>query len=276
MMQGDIFRFINQANETTLQKIIQRLEFRDRDATFTQWRNDYLNLLDFSTATRILDVGCGTGVVTRALARRNDFSGTTVGVDHSPALIEAAQAFAAEVGLDHRVEFQTGDIHALEYDNDSFDIVFAHTVLSHVTDPLVALKEMARVTKAKGKIVIFDGDYASLTFAYPPDGGLAQAMEAAILKTIVNNPRVMRDIPFMFRNIGLELIHTASQILAEVSAGSFWASAAEAYGPLVAQAGLLPEDQVDAWLVWQRQAISEGVFFASCNYYTYICSTALT
>jgi SAM-dependent methyltransferase len=233
---------------------------------------DYLDMLDFSTATHILDVGCGTGVVTRALARRNDFSGIVKGVVHSRSLIEAARAFGAREGLDRRIEFQVGDIHALEYADASFDIVVAHTVIRHVSDPVTSIQELARVTKPGGQIAIFDGDYASLTFAYPLDVHLAETMEEGFLKAIVNNPRVMRDMPFMLHSVGLEVIHDGSHTLAEVGNGSFWVSAAETYGTLVAQVGLLPEDQVNAWLVWQRQATAQGLFFASCNYYTYICA----
>jgi len=126
------------------------------------------------------------------------------------------------------------------------------------------------VTAPGGKVIVFDGDYASLTFAYPPDKGLAQNAEEAILKAIVNNPRVMRDLPFLLSHAGLHIIATLSYVLAEIGTGSFFASAIETFAPLVAQAELLPQEQVDAWLMWQRQAIADGVFFASSNYYTYI------
>jgi ubiquinone/menaquinone biosynthesis C-methylase UbiE len=270
MSQGDIFRFINNASEATVQNLIKRLEFRDQDPNFTRFRNDYLEKLDFAAATRVLDIGCGTGVVTRALARRDGFSGSIVGVDHSPALIAKAQALAAEAQLENRIEFRVGDIHALEFDDGSFDIVIAHTVLSHVTDPLAATGELARVAKPGGKVVIFDGDFASMTFAYPPDSAFAKTMEEALLKAVVNNPRVMRDLPFMFRKTNLRLIHSMSYVLTEVGSASYWASAFETFGPLVVQAGLLPEEQVNTWIAWQRKAAADGVFFASSNFYTYI------
>jgi ubiquinone/menaquinone biosynthesis C-methylase UbiE len=270
MSQGDIFQSLDQANEATLQNIIKRLEFRDRDSTFTRWRSDYLDKLDFKIASHVLDVGCGTGVVTRALARREGFSGKLTGVDYSPVLIEAAQKLAVDAQLDRRIDFKVGDIHALEYDDASFDIVVVHTVLSHVKDPVTATKEVARVTKPKGKVVIFDGDYGSWKFAYPPDADLEVKMEQAFLKVVVGNPRVMRDLPVMFRNVGLGLVETMSYVLAEIGTSSFWASFQETFGPLVAQAKLLPEDQVNAWLTWQRQAAADGNFFSACNYYTYI------
>jgi hypothetical protein len=126
------------------------------------------------------------------------------------------------------------------------------------------------VTKPNGKVAIFDGDYASWTFAYPPDAGLAKDMEVALLKAVVNNPRVMRDMPVLLRNVGLRLENAMSYVLSEVGAGSFWASAFEAFAPVVVQTKLLPEDQVNLWLNWQRQAIADGVFFAASNYYTLI------
>jgi ubiquinone/menaquinone biosynthesis C-methylase UbiE len=270
MSQGGIYEFIDQADETTLHNIIQRLEFRDRDPTFTGWRNEYLGKLDFKTANHILDVGCGTGVVTRALARRDDFSGIVAGADQSHALIEAAQRLAAEVHLDDRVQFKVSDIHALDYDDASFDIVVAHTVLSHVSDLLAAMKELARVTRPQGKVVVFDSDFAALTFAYPPDAQMAKTMNEALLKVAVSNPNVMREMLLLLREVGLKRVDTMSYVLAEVGTGSYWASFMETFAPLVAKANLLSQEKVTAWLEWQRQAVADGIFFAYSNFYTYI------
>lgn len=63
--------------------------------------------------------------------------------------------------MDQHIEFRVGDVHGLGFADASFDAVIAHTLLSHVTDPLAVLKEAARLVQLEGPVVIFDGDYAS-------------------------------------------------------------------------------------------------------------------
>jgi 2-polyprenyl-3-methyl-5-hydroxy-6-metoxy-1,4-benzoquinol methylase len=269
MSARDAFRFINDLDAATLQAVIDRLEFRGRDPTFCRLRNAYLDRLPLAGAREVLDLGCGTGVVGRGLARRDGFTGRVIGLDQSPALIEAGRRFAAAEGVAERIAFRTGAVHAIDYEADRFDVVIAHTLISHVSDPLAVLRESARVVTPDGTIAIFDGDYASLTFAHP-DSGLAKAMEEALIAAVVNNPRVIRDLPRLLPTAGLEIVETTAHVYAEAGTGDFFPGLARSYAPLVARAGLLPAEQVETWLAEQRRAAAEGTFFAACNYYTYL------
>ena len=269
MTARDIYRFINEQDDRTIERIIDRLEFRGQDETFSGWLEAYLSKLQMPPSAQVLMLGCGTGVEVRKLAARSDFSGKVVGVDISPALIEAAHRFTAEEGVDKNVEFQVGDAHRLEYSDDSFDVVVAHTLMSHLENPLAVIKEAARVVRPSCQIAIFDGDYASWTFGYS-DPDFAKTMDETLIGFIVNNPRVMRTIPMLLSQAGLKLEETIPHIFTEVGTGRFFLGAAETYAPLIAQAGLLPTDQVDNWLAEQQKNIQEGTFFASGNYYTYL------
>ncbi len=265
----DVYRFVNELDEKTVQGLVNRLEFRAKDAAFVRLRDAYFEKLPLASSGAVLDIGCGTGVIGRALAKRPGFSGRVLGVDQSPALIDAARRLAAEEGVGEHVEFQVGDVHALDYPKASFDIVIAHTLLSHVTDPLAVLKEAARVTRPGSVVTIFDGDYASLTFAHP-DPAFAKAVDEALISAVVNNPRVMRDLPRLAHEAGLKLTETIAHNYAEVGTGSFFANLAEAYAPLITRSGLLPADQVELWIGQQRRSVQDGTFFAACNYYAYL------
>ena len=81
MSARDAFRFINDLDDATLRALIGRLEFRGQDPTFGRLRDAYFARLPLAGAREVLDLGCGTGVVGRALARRDDFAGRVVGVD---------------------------------------------------------------------------------------------------------------------------------------------------------------------------------------------------
>ena len=100
--------------------------------------------------------------------------------------------------------------------------------------------------------------------------GDGQLSDETLIGFIVNNPRIMRTIPRLLSQAGLTLEETIPHIYTEVGTGSFFLGAAETYAPLIAQAGLLPADQVENWLSEQRKTHEDGTFFASGNYYTYL------
>jgi ubiquinone/menaquinone biosynthesis C-methylase UbiE len=269
----DAMQFINEQNAATLERFIERLEFRAKDPTFTAYREAYLKVMDLPRTAAVLDLGCGTGVVTRAIAARDGFAGTVTGVDQSPEFIAAAERLAADEGLGDRVELVVGDAHALDFPAASFDVAVAHTLVSHVRDPLTVLAEAARVIRPGGSVAIFDGDYASLTFGCD-DPQLGQEMERAVQSMIMSAPRVMRELPRLLPKAGLRLIATQAHVYAEAGSSSFLLNLAETYGPLAASTGLVPAAHADAWLADQRRSAEDGTFFAACNYYAYVARTA--
>jgi SAM-dependent methyltransferase len=114
---------------------------------------------------KLLDVGCGPGTITADLAKLVS-PGQVVGLEYAPGILEQARATAAEQGVADHVEFVTGDVHSLDFPDDTFDVVHAHQVLQHVGDPVRALSEMRRVCKPGGYVAARDGDYSAF-FWYP-------------------------------------------------------------------------------------------------------------
>jgi SAM-dependent methyltransferase len=96
---------------------------------------------------RVLDVGCGTGVVAITAALRG---AKAAGLDLTPALIERARQNAAIAGVD--VEFVEGDAEALPYPDGSFDVVLSQFGHMFAPRPAVALREMLRVLKKGGRV----------------------------------------------------------------------------------------------------------------------------
>jgi len=265
----DAMQFINEQSAATLERFIERLEFRGTDPVFAAYRDEYFELIDLPHAAAVLDLGCGTGVVTRAIAART--RGTVTGVDQSPHFIATARRRATEEGLGERVELAVGDAHELDFTAASFDAVVAHTLVSHVRDPRAVLGQAARVTRPGGTVAVFDGDYASLTFG-SADAELGQAMELALQATIMSSPRVMRELPRLLPEAGLRLVATQAHVYAEAGSGRFMLDLAETYAPVVASTGALPAAGVEAWLADQRRSALGGTFFAACNYYAYVAT----
>jgi len=267
----DPHRFVNELEDVMIERLIARLESRAKDVVFTRLFDKYVARLGLPASARVLEVGCGTGAMLRALARRPGFVGTAVGVDHSPAFIDAARRFAHEQHLGDRLEFQVGDAHQLHLDDGSFDAAIAHTLVSHVTEPVTVLKEAGRVVRRGGSVVIFDGDYASLTYAYP-DYEFGRTMDRALATATFNNPYVLRDLPRLLPQIGLLLTEALPDVVAEIGRGSYFKSFAETYAPMVISAGLLGPAEVESWLAAQLRAMQDGTFFASCNYYAFLAT----
>lgn len=140
------------------------------------WRtaqNSAAYLLDRLTpGTSVLDVGCGPGTITADFARLVD-DGRVVGLERVPEPLEQARAAAA--GLDN-VTLDVGDVYELPYADGEFDVVHAHQVLQHLTDPVAALREMSRVCRPGGVIAVRDADYGAMTW-FPDDPRLQRWQE---------------------------------------------------------------------------------------------------
>ncbi len=135
-----------------------------RSHTWRTVENSAAYLADELTPGRsVLDVGCGPATITADIATRV-MPGTVVGIDAAAEVIDIARLNAA---ANHNATFSVGDVYALDFPDASFDVVHAHQVLQHLTDPVAALREMRRVVVAGGVVGARDGDYS--IFAWAPD-----------------------------------------------------------------------------------------------------------
>ena len=123
---------------------------------------------------RLLDVGCGPGSITVDLAA-HVAPGEVVALDREPAVLAEVERLAAERGAAN-LTIATGDVYALDYADGVFDVVHAHQLLQHLSDPVAALREMGRVTRPGGLLAVRDADYAAMTW-YPPDPRLDRWLE---------------------------------------------------------------------------------------------------
>lgn len=122
----------------------------------------------------VLDVGCGTGAITRGIAEIVGPKGRVVGIDSNPALIEQArQSFGGITGL----EFEVGDIFHLPYENQ-FDIVTSARVLQWLSDPAGALKSLKSSAKPDGRLLILDYNHEKIAWEPEPPTSMRSFYEA--------------------------------------------------------------------------------------------------
>ncbi|HSL00757.1 MAG TPA: methyltransferase domain-containing protein [Rubrobacteraceae bacterium] len=265
----DPYRITDELEDALLDVMVSRLEARGNHWFFQSVLREYLHAMDIDSAATVLDIGCGTGVAARTIARRATFSGRVRGIDISPYLVNAAERLADEEGLGERVEFRSGDTRALDVPDGRFDAVVAHTLVSHVEEPLAVIEEAARVVKPGGLICIFDGDYASMTFALD-DPVQSKRYDESLINAVVTSPRVMRQMPRLIQRAGLEMIQTFAYIMAEVGEGDFWLSGIDSFERLAPRSGAMTEEEATSWARALHRASDFGVFFGASNFYTYI------
>lgn len=111
----------------------------------------------------VLDVGCGPGSITQELADLVGPTGSVLGIDNAADAIDLARAEHADTSYGN-LGYEVHDISDLSLPDDAFDVVHAHQVLQHLTDPVGAIREMARLTKPGGLIALRDADYAAMTW----------------------------------------------------------------------------------------------------------------
>jgi len=102
---------------------------------------------------RVLEVGCGPGHLSTRLAGRGL---DVTGVDLDPAMIERAQSNAARSIGEGRAVFQVGDVAALPFPDESFDLVVSTLSMHHWDDPKGGLTEIGRVLAPDGRALIWD------------------------------------------------------------------------------------------------------------------------
>lgn len=118
-------------------------------------------LLEPRPGQQLLEVGCGTGEDVLELAKMIGPRGLVVGVDSSVDLLAKAMANPATASAN--VEFRKGDAQSLSFPDGTFDGCRAELVLQHLGDPTAAIAEMVRVTRPRGRIVIIDADFDTIT-----------------------------------------------------------------------------------------------------------------
>jgi ubiquinone/menaquinone biosynthesis C-methylase UbiE len=242
-----LWRDTGSADAATARDLAARLERRGSAADEIEAREAYLGLLGVADGDRVLDVGCGSGVVTRAIARRVGARGLAVGLDPSPALLAVARQLARDAGLGDRIEFREGSALRLPFPDGSFDVVMCVTVLSHVPDGESALPELVRVLRPGGRLGVFDMDTDMTTYTHP-DRALTRRIVAAASDATAVDGWLVRRMPWLFEQAGLTDVRARGFFPLETDPRGFYAGLAERSAEVALQAGAITEAERKRWL----------------------------
>jgi ubiquinone/menaquinone biosynthesis C-methylase UbiE len=120
-------------------------------AIFEPFADDLLEFADLAPGEAVLDVACGTGIVSRLAWPKVGPTGRVVGLDINPKMLEVARSVAAN---ESAIEWTEGNATAMPLPDDSFDIVLCQHGLQYFPDRLSALREMHRVLGERGRLTL--------------------------------------------------------------------------------------------------------------------------
>ncbi|MCC7447167.1 MAG: methyltransferase domain-containing protein [Anaerolineae bacterium] len=193
----DVYATIGEARSEVQEHLAEVIEKRFTDPRQRAMLDAFLAEIAFPAAAAVLEIGCGTGYVTRLLASMPHVA-QVVGVDPSPVFI--AQARARSQGIP-KLSFEEGDGRSLTVATAAFDVVVIYTTISHVPQPERLIAEAFRVLRPQGWIAIFDGDYATGTVGVGDTDPLEVCVQA-FRENFVNDPRGIRRLPQLLARAG--------------------------------------------------------------------------
>jgi SAM-dependent methyltransferase len=258
----DVYAKVRDAHPRVLEHLMTALELRAADPQQRAMLLAYLTDATFPEAARVLEVGCGTGPVTRVLATWPGV-GLAIGVDPSPVFVAQARRLAG--GLATAV-FEQADGRSLPFGDGTVDAIVFHTTLCHVPEPDGMLCEATRVLRPGGCVALFDGDYVTGTLATGP-GDPLDACAEAFREHFVHDPWLVRRLPALVRAAGLQPQCVRSHAYVETSEPGFMLpSWVDLGADALVASGRIGPDAAAALKAEARRRLADGVYFGHIAY----------
>lgn len=271
----DVYAAIAEADEVLQERLAEVLELRAADPQQRDMLEEYTAELELPHAAELLEVGCGTGAVCRFLATLPRVAHVT-GVDPSPLFVERARELAGETeaGEAHagderaargKIDFAVGDGRDLDFEDESYDGLVFHTSLCHVPECERALAEAHRVLRPGGRLVVFDGDYATMTFALDARDPLQSCAEA-VLDMVVHDPWLMRRIAPLLARAGFEDCRVRGHAYTSVAGTDYFIALVDRGADALAASGSVRAEVAEALKQEGRARVEQGTFFGHISY----------
>jgi ubiquinone/menaquinone biosynthesis C-methylase UbiE len=224
-------------------------------------------LLQLEPGIKVLEAGCGLGDDAFRMARLIMPGGLIVGLDASTVMIEKARLH--ELAAQLPVEFQTGDIKALPFPDNSFARCRIDRVLQHIPQPQKAVAELVRVLEPGGLLLAYDNDWKTFSVASENDE-ITQAIEDLWIGSFVNS-RIGLHLPGYFISAGLTdvKIYPGTSVITDLATANKVYNLRENVQKAVA-GNLISADQGKRWIEELIERDARGIFLASLTAYTVV------
>ena len=263
-LAADPYRAIDRQTDPT--QFARILEARGKQPNQARLRRAFLSLATIGAGMRVLDVGCGTGVVTRDVAGRVGVRGAVTGVDPSRALLAAARRRARAGESAPKPTFRHGDGLALPFAPASFDVTLAVTVLLHVPAGDRILGEMIRVTRPGGRVAVLDQDFGTFVLDVP-DRALTRRIVDGHAERFYAEPWSGRTLMRRLRLAGLTRVRGRAFVVVDPVYDGYVRSMLERRVERAIEWRLVTDADARRWLRSVEAAAARGEFYMSLNYY---------
>ena len=181
---------------------------KSADPTFPAKLESY-NLLNLKQSENILDIGCGTGFDVIRMAKVKAGEGKVFGLDIDPKFIAIANEAKEKSGLKN-IEFLVGSAEELPFKDNELDAVRLERVFQHLNSPELVWKEIKRVLRPGGTLVIVETDWKGLSF-YTPRFEISDKLIDFLVHKRLNNGMASRKIvsemvQYGFEELSLEVV----------------------------------------------------------------------
>ena len=240
------------------EKIVEQLEVVYRSRDILRRRKLVYEALDARQGDRVVDVGCGPGFYSRELLDQVGPEGSVTGVDQSPQMLAVAKRRTEGFA---NVAFEEGDATALPVEGERFDRALSVQVLEYVRDIPAALAEMHRALRPGGRVVIWDVDWATLSWHSEDPDRMERVLKA--WDEHLADPSLPRTLAASLRKAGFEDVRMDGHgfATAELSGETYGGATLPVIERYVRQQG---SPDVDAWADEQRALGERGEFYFAC------------
>jgi SAM-dependent methyltransferase len=215
---------------------------------------------------RVLDLGCGPGFYIAELLDTVGPEGSVVGVDRSLDMLAAA---AQRVAGRPNVEFHDGTAASLPLADADCDRALSVQVLEYVEDVPAALAQLYRVLRPRGRLVLWDVDWGTVSW-HAVDRDLMRRALGAFDKHLVH-PSLPHTLSAQLRAAGFENVQMDAHAFAtnELSPETYGGSLVSMLGSYVVQHDLISREDASRWRDEQRRLATEGQFFFSVTQFCF-------
>jgi arsenite methyltransferase len=240
------------------EKIVEQLEVLYRSRDVLRRRKLVYEALGARPGDRVLDVGCGPGFYSRELLDRVGPEGSVTGIDQSPQMLAVAKRRSEGFG---NAAFEEGNAVALPVESEGCDRALSVQVLEYVQDFGAALAEMHRALRPGGRAVIWDVDWATVSWHSADPARMDRVL--AVWDEHLAHPSLPRSLSAGLRAAGFEDVRMEGHAFAtaELSQETYGGAALPVIERYVREQG---SDDVEAWAAEQRALGERGEFYFAC------------
>ena len=222
-------------------------------------------LMQIQAGQTLLDVGCGPGIDTVAMGQITGPRGKVFGVDSDDEMIAEAEKRAQSTQVDGFVTHTIAGAHSLPFDSDSIDGCRSERLFMHLSHPEHAMREMVRITKPGGWIVVVDTDWGTASINSTETETERRLMRFRA-EQLMHNGYSGRRLYGLFQQCGLTALslEVLPLFTTDYALDRFIERLDEVEEKAV-EAGVITHDALDRWRASLELMDQTGAFFASAN-----------